>query len=548
MRLLRKQTIAFFLAAALVFGAAGCSGGGSASSEGSAGSAESAGSASSGAASEGSSLPIVKDKLTLKFVCYNWGDAEYGNKMEVFEELEKRTNIHLDWQLLPADDNLTKLNLIMASGSLPDLVSYSAADSKSTFDKYASSGAIIPLDDLINQYAPDIKAFFENPPYDMPDLKAQSKGADGKYYSLPGTTEIGTGEIYAIRKDWLDKIGMEVPDTTDDLYKVLKAFKDQNLSGDGNTIPFCPDNGLQDLTILMNAFGAHESFYADSEKKTVGYGPLESNYEEGLKYCNKLYAANLIDKNYINANNTDAFRAKIAKNEAGLIYAWPLSGLGYGNTAVAKINSSYKYVPMLPVKGPNGDRYKERPQPTVTPRTVITAENKHPEETIKYLNYLFTKEGQTLMNYGVEGTDYTLDSSGKPKFTDAILKDPKGADPATVRITKGMQVGLPFIATYDCESQTATKDISSAWEMYIKGKVLYPNFPTLPLDETQIGDISGKLTDINTYVQEHSNKFIMGTESFDNYPKFVSTIKSMGIEDILKTYNDAYEKYLSLNQ
>ena len=545
MKLRMKKVLAFLLASAVAFGAAACSNGKSASSA-----AGSAGSAASGAASgaEGSSLPIVKDKLTLKFVCYNWGDAEYGNKMEVFQELEKRTNIHLDWQLLPADDNLTKLNLIMASGSLPDLVSYSAADSKATFDKYASSGAIIPLDDLIDQYAPDIKAFFENPPYDMPDLKAQSKGSDGKYYSLPSTTEIGTGEIFSIRKDWLDKVGMQVPETTDDLFNVLKAFKDQNLSGDGNTIPFCPDNGLQDLTILMNAFGAHEGFYADSEKKTIGYGPLESQYEEGLKYCNKLYKAELIDKNYINANNTDAFRAKIAKNEAGMIYAWPLSGLGYGNTAVAKIDPSYKYVAMLPVKGPNGDRFKERPQAAVTPRTVITAGNKHPEETVKYLNYLFTKEGQTLMNYGVEGTDYTLDSSGQPKFTDAVLKDPKGADPATARINKGMQVGLPFVATYACESQTASKDISDAWEMYIKGDVLYPNFPSLPLDEMQVGDISGKLTDLTTFVQENSNKFIMGTESFDNYDKFVSTIKSMGIDDILKTYNDAYAKYLNLNQ
>lgn len=182
--------------------------------------------------------------------------------------------------MLPADDNLTKLNLIMASGNLPDIVSYSNTDSKATFDKYAASGAIIPLDDLIDQYAPHIKAFFEKPPYDMPSLKADSKGADGKIYSLPSTTEIGTGEIYAIRQDWLDKVNMKVPETTDDLYKVLKAFKDNNLSGDGNTIPFCPDSGLPDLAILMNAFGAHESFYADSTDNTIKYGPLDERYKE----------------------------------------------------------------------------------------------------------------------------------------------------------------------------------------------------------------------------------------------------------------------------
>lgn len=545
MELHLKKAFSLFLVTALAFSTVACTN----QKKGSSASGTTGSGSSSAASQTGTdSLPIVKNKLTLKFVCYNWGDASYGNNMEVFQELEKRTNIHLDWELLPADDNLTKLNLIMASGDLPDLVSYSADDSKATFDKYAAAGALAPLDDLIDKYAPDIKAFFDNPPYSMPDLKAESRAADGKYYSLPGTTEIGTGQIFAIRQDWLDKVGMPVPQTTDDLLNVLKAFKDKNLSGDGNTIPFCPDNGLQDLTILMNAFGAHESFYVDSTNKKVGYGPLEQNYEDGLKYCNELYKAGLIDKDYINANDTDAFRAKIAKNEVGMIYAWPLSGLGYGNTALAKVGSNAKYVAMLPVKGPNGDRYKEDPQNAVTPRTVITSANKHKVETIEYLNYLFTKEGRNLMNYGVEGTDYTLDSSGSPQFTDAILKDPKGADPATARLNKGMQVGLPFIGTFACESQTASKDVSSAWEMYIKGNVLYPNFPSLPLDETQIGDISGKLTDLTTYVQENSNKFIMGTESFDNYPKFVATVKSMGIDDILQVYNEAYQKYQSLNK
>lgn len=495
-------------------------------------------------------LPVSKDKITLKFVCYNWGDAAYGNDMPVFQELEKRTNIHLDWQLLPAEDNLTKLNLIEASGELPDIISFSDDTAgKKTFDKYAADGAIIPLDDLISQYAPNIKSFFENPPYDIPNLKAESKAADGKIYSLPSVTQIHTGEIFSIRQDWLDKIGAKAPETTDDLFNVLKAFKDQNLSGDGNTIPFCPDNGLMDLTILMNAFGAHENYYVDPEDNTIKYGPLEDQYKQGLEYANKLYMAGLIDKDYINANNSEAFRAKISKNEVGMMYAWPLSGLGFGNTAVAKLDPGYKYVAMLPVKGPNGDRYKERPQSVMTPRTVITSANKHQEETIKYLDYVFSKDGNILMNYGIQDKDYTLDSNGNPQFTDYVLKNPDGKDAATVRTSEGMQVGLPYIATYDCESQTATDSaIKDAWKLYTDGNVLWPGFPNVSLDQTQIGDISGKITDIKTYVDENSNKFVMGKTSLADYSKFTDTIKQMGIDDVLKVYNDAYKKYAEFNK
>lgn len=504
-----------------------------------------------GGEAQQSALPIVKDKLTLKFVCYNWGDMAYGNDMPVFQELEKRTNIHLDWQLLPAEDNLTKLNLIMASGDLPDLVSYGDPDTaKKTFDKYGSEGAIIALDDLINQNAPNIKNLFMNQPYKVPNFKAESKGADGKIYSLPTLTEVHTGQIFCIRQDWLDKLGLKVPETTDDLYNVLKAFKEKDPNGNGKAdeIGFAPDEALPDLAILMNAFGAHESYYADQKDNTIKYGPIEDKYKEGLAFANKLYKDGLIDKTYIN-KNSEEFRAKVSKDLVGMFYAWPMSGLGFCNAAVQKLNANSKYVAMLPVKGPNGDRYKERPQSMMSPRTVITSSNKHAVETIKYLDYIYSKEGNKLMIYGIEGKDYTLDASGNPVFTDYIVKNPDGKDAATARASEGMQVGLPYVATYQSESQAVSDEgVKAAWKMYTDNDVLYPLFPNVSLDETQLGDINGKLTDIKTLVDEYSDKFIMGTEPLDNFSKFVETIKGMGIDDVLKTYNDAYAKYAEYNK
>jgi putative aldouronate transport system substrate-binding protein len=471
--------------------------------------------------------------------------------MPVFQELEKRTNIHLEWQLLPAEDNLTKLNLIMASGDLPDLVSYDGwGDSKKTFDKFAAQGAIVALNDLIDQNAPNIKATLNNPPYKVPNLKAEITSADGKIYTLPTLTEVHTGMIFCIRQDWLDKLGLKVPETTDDLYAALKAFKEKDPNGNGQSdeIPFAPSDALPSVTTLMNAFGAHESYYADATDNKIKFGPIEDKYKEGLAYANKLYKEGLIDKTYIN-KNTDEFRAKISKNLVGMFYAWPMSGLGFANTAIQKVDPNAKYVAMLPVKGPNGDRFKERPQSMVGPRIVITSANKHQAETIKYLDYVYSKEGNILMNYGIEGKDYTLDASGNPIFTDYVLKNPDGKDPATVRGSEGMQIGLPYIATYASESQSVTdQNVKDAWKLYTESDVLYPNFPNVPLDETQIGDISGKLTDVKTLVDEYSDKFIMGVESLDNFGKFVETVKGMGIDEVLNTYNSAYAKYVEFNK
>ena len=500
------------------------------------------------APTQANTLPIVKDTLNLKFVSYNWGDATYGNDMPVFKELEKRTNVHLDWELLPVEDNLTKLNLIMASGQLPDLISYpDAAESKKLFDKYAAQGAIIPLDDLIDRYAPNIKAMINNPPFKVNNFKSELKSADGKIYSLPRLTEVTSGMIFCMRQDWLDQIQMKAPETTDDLYNVLKAFKEKNVNGKGDVIPFEPIR-LEGVTPLMNAFGGHQSFYVDQKDNTIKFGPIENGYKDGIEYAAKLVKEGLIDKNYISVN-TDDFRAKVAKNQVGMFYAWPLSGLGFNNTAVKKVDPKASYVAVLPVKGPNGDRFKENPQAAITPCMAITKDNKHPIETIKYLDYLYSKEGNILMNYGVEGKDYTLDSAGKPVFTDFVLKNPDGTDPGTVRLKEGMQIGLPFMATLDGQSQaTPSEVVRNGWKLYNDSNVLYPLFPNLPLTETQVGDISGKITDIKTFVDENVNKFISGKTQIADYDKFVTTIKGMGIDDILKTYNEAYKKYLELGK
>jgi putative aldouronate transport system substrate-binding protein len=541
MRKSLKKVLASMLILVLVFGVSACGGKKDAA----------ANTTPTADPNQATTLPIVKDTLNLKFVSYNWGDANYGNDMAVFKELQKRTNIQLDWELLPADDNLTKLNLIMSSGQLPDIISYpDAAESKKLFDKYAAQGAIIPLDDLINQYAPHIKAMIDNPPFKIDNFKSELTSADGHIYSLPRLTEVTTGMVFCIRQDWLDKVGMKAPTTTDELYTVLKAFKDKNVNGKGNVVPLEPEpqTGVDGIQILMNAFGAHQGFYVDQKDNTIKYGPTESAYKDGLEFCAKLYKEGLIDKDYVSVT-TDAFRTKVANNQIGMFYAWPLSGLGFNNTAVQKIDPKASYVGLLPVKGPKGDQFKENPQAAITPCIAITKSNKNPIETIKYLDYIYSKEGNILMNYGVQDKDYTLDASGNPVFTDYVLKNPDGNDAGTVRTNEGMQVGLPFIATLDSQSQaTPSEVVRNVWKDYENANVLYPKFPNLPLTEEQNADISGTITDMKTYVEENTNKFVQGQTPDANYDKFVQTIKTMGVDNVLKVYNEAYKKYLELGK
>lgn len=191
----------------------------------------------SGTSSQSNSagLPIVKDKITLRILSETRADIQLGNDMPVFQELEKRTNVHLDWELLPVTKPEEKLNLIMSSGQLPDLVSLSPYPELMV--KYGMEGAFIPVQDLIKEHAPDIKKALDNPlpgdklPYTM-DCWAELTASDGNVYTVPLLSSANAiGAVYAIRDDWLQKLNLKTPETLDDLYTALKAFKEKDPNG-----------------------------------------------------------------------------------------------------------------------------------------------------------------------------------------------------------------------------------------------------------------------------------------------------------------------------
>lgn len=501
-----------------------------------------------------SGLPIVKDKITLKILSESRADMQLGNDMPVFKELEKRTNVHLEWQLLPVTKPEEKFNLIMASGELPDLISFNAYPE--LLIKYGMQGAIIPVQDLIKKHAPDIKKALDNPlpedklPYKM-DCWGEITASDGNIYNVPLISSSNAiGAVYAIRVDWLDKLNLKMPETLDDLYKVLKAFKEGDPNGNGkpDELPFISGQGNKTATILplVNAYGAHMDLYVDKDDK-IKYGPVEPQYKEGLQFLNKLYKEGLLESDYLTSTR-DQWTAKAGGNQAGLMYVWPSSGIAATNTNLAKLDSNFKFMPMAPVKGPKGHQYKDTKTAGrfLAYRTSITSANKYPVETMKYLNYCFTEEGTLLTSYGIEGLHYNM-VNGQPEYTDLITKNKDGLDPETARIKDGIDwLGLPYQIGWESHFK-AMKDAAPAtvraWELYREPGMVEAPFPTLKYTDDELAIRNQIITEIDTYKDAMIDKFIMGVESTDKFEEFVQKINKAGLPELLKVCNDAYERY-----
>lgn len=503
-------------------------------------------------------LPIVKDKLTLKILCPSWSGIEVGNAMPVLQELEKRTNIHLDFNVLPATNPAEKFNIIMASGDLPDIISYTDKDA---INKYGMEGALISVQDLINKHAPNIKKALDNPlegetlPYRL-NPWSEIAAIDGNTYTIPIlTASNSTGPIWGIRTDWLDKLGLKMPETIDELYTALKAFKEKDPNGNGKAdeIPFVAGlgNKINAVMPIINSFGAHMNFYVDKKDDTIKYGPVEKQYKAGLEFLNKLYTEGLLEKDYMTSTR-DQWLAKTTSNQAGLMFVSPAGGFGPVNIGLKKLDPNFIFMPVKPFKGADGQRYKDTAVAgggIISARISISIKNKYPVETMKYFDYMFSEEGTRLVAYGVEGLHHKM-VDGKPIYTDQILKNPDGFDPEVARIKDGINwTMLPYQIGWASHMQAmkaAAPWTVKGWELYSEPGLVEAPFPTLKLTLDEISKRSQITTEMNTYKDPMIDKFIMGLEPLSKFDEFVANINKAGLQELLKLNNEAYIKYKKL--
>ena len=228
---------------------------------------------------------LAEDYYPAEKVSYNvWirmrpmnGDAE---KMDIFRIMEEKTNVHLNFEQIPQADWEEKVLLTLNGGvDLPDAL-YSGYSLTSTqLLQFGGQGLLLPLNDLIDQYMPNFKAKLEA----HPEVKAAITAPDGNIYSLPFCRFDGlTGQIPSnmfINKVWLDKLGLEVPTTIEELETVLTAFKENDCNGNGDPDDEIPmtfkfEGSQRDLGGLFGMFGYADNLYGGQHHFCVDDGKV----------------------------------------------------------------------------------------------------------------------------------------------------------------------------------------------------------------------------------------------------------------------------------
>ncbi|MFE4710598.1 extracellular solute-binding protein [Paenibacillus sp. NPDC056722] len=359
----------------------------------------------------------------------------------VAQEITKKTGISLSIQQ-PTGNPTEKLSLMLASGDYPDVVVMSRGDA--SLDKYITSGAFVPLDELIEKYGSDVKEMYG-------DTLTKTRYKDGQNYYLANWYGLDSDPVFGMlmRKNLLselapDKADGTTPLTTDDLEKILKDFKEKHKTIDGKeSVPMTMngENMGANLGTFKGMWGL-KTYYDNNGK--LQYDVKDPKYREMLLYVNRLYREGLIEKEFA-ISKTQTWIQKLA---TGAVFSSPGAywDPGNGNAALKKDGGVENQLFPYKVVAPGTDPA----QTTFGPRSslgwdaiAITKNNKHPEETMKLFNFLASDEGQHLLLWGQEGTNYTM-VDGKREPDPAFLQSFKDNWDDTVK-KSGVRKWLWFI-------------------------------------------------------------------------------------------------------
>ena len=428
-------------------------------------------------------------------------------------------------------------NSMLVEDPLPDIIHYFGADLK----QLGMDGGLIPLEDLIEKNAPNIKKFFE----DCPQAKAAATASDGHIYYIPGSLsgiDIGAlpSQGWFIRQDWLDKLGLEAPKTVDEFYEVMKAFKTQDPNGNGlaDEIPVFRRDGS--ISFLFNLFGVNPGWY-DIGGETH-YGANEEGYKEAIKNISKWYQEGLIDKE-IFTRGGQAREQLLSANLGGCTHDWFSSTGGY-NDAYKDTVPGLDFEPFAPPADINGDVIEWHSRNVLHELGWgISKDNKDPENTMKYFDFWMSPEGQDLRSFGIEGVHYNV-VDGKKVFTDKVLNASEGV--VNYLKSQGANLEIGTIGNIEAEKAGMNEIALKGFEMYVDGGYVKQQYmkPQFTDEEQQV--VNQYLPDIETYISEMQQNWIIGNRNVDaDWDTYLSTLKQMHLDDVIKVYSEAHKRELA---
>ncbi len=469
----------------------------------------------------------------------NLGDTPWA------KYVEEQTGIDLEFIHPTVGSEKEEFAILIASGEYPDIIEHTWTSYAGGPGAAIEDGILINLDELVANNAPNLSAMLA----EHPDIDRAIKTSDGHYYCFPflrGTenpniTQFSSGMV--IRKDVLDELGLEMPETIDEWDAVLRAFKEN-----GFDAPFVTrKDWMKD--VWSPGFDNWGNFYV--EDGTVKHGFIEDSRKELITQLRDWYEEGLINRDWL-VDDKSSNQTYFTTGKSAVVYAPFGQGLGQYTQIMHDADPEIteedirSTVPVTSQKGQNAKFSKMNQIFDASGVSAgITTQCKNAEAAAWLLDWLYSEEGNLCCNFGIEGLTYEM-VDGEPVYTDVIMKNPDGLSVAdalaayTRASTSGVCIQDPrYIEQYyEQDNQKEALELSMKTDM---GEHFFPPTSVAPEDQSRYADI---MNNVNTLAEEMEAQFIAGTVSMDDWDSYIAQLKAFGIEEAIGMMQKAYDLYM----
>ena len=512
-------------------------------------------------------FPIVEEPITLDILMLGHAIVEEFPTNTFTQWYSERTGINLDFDIAPPNEDREVLNLTIASGDLPDII-VGFTVNPSTLALFGPQGLFLPLSGLIEEHGHYINEVFEGSPQVRPLITSP----DGEIYGLPQVNECYHC-FYAqrawINQDWLDNVGMGVPQTTDELFDVLTSFKEQDANGNGDPndeIPLAAATTGWNTNIdgfLMNPFVATEfkgnNQFFDMNGGVISQTVTSEGYREGLRYLHMLFAAGLFGEESF-TQPADQVKQQVEGGDTSTIGV-VLAG---AHSVFANIGGDrwLRYVAIPSLEGPMGVRQAPfNPWGVGSGQCVINAKTEHPEAAFKWCDGLYDRETTLRSVFGVpqweaeaagEAGQWRWAEEGEPALGpefESIWR--RLSTFGTLQNVHWAQRG-PSYRPNHLRLGEVRRDDAGGLEvvLYEQTKANYEPYardiadviPPLAFTTAQAAEVTELRLGINDYVAQLTAEFVLGRQDLAaGWDNFVATLEALGINRMVEIYQTAYD-------
>ncbi len=498
---------------------------------------------------------------------YAQTDANDGPwaEMYMFQKMQNMFNIQFDITEISSTLWEEKVSVAFATDEYPDMFLNGLTDTD--IQNYGAQGIFIDLKDYITEEAtPNLYALYR----DYPIAQKAVMSYDGHQYVIKGYDRTNTREYlqcrFFVNTAWCEALGMDIPTTLDEMYEFLKAVKEGDPNGNGDTTDEIPMVGAYDsdpyslLTVPLTAYGytlayGNSNIYVDvTDDGEVIFVPADEHFKDALAWMKQLYDEELLDPEYF-TQTADQVNAKQSQMIAGCFTDWaqwlditdPEMYNQYDG--ITPLTSDVNTTPIWPATDFQG-----------VGTFCITDKCQNIDKVLEIADWAVTFDGYcTLLGgeelgsvEGFEDQGYTLEyfdeSYGENALTLNYTRDPKYDNETQWResvISPGWgslpvcRVDFTFVESSVTEQALSaalndnyTPYMTVGWPMSVK------------FTDSESNTLSLLATDIESYLDQMVAKFITGEESLDNFDAFVSGLNDRGLAQYLEIYQTAYDRYL----